>query len=86
MPRFPMKAKMTEQQHEQFYQELVELMRKYSAALDSTECLAIAANMVGKLVALQDKATITPAMAMEIVALNLEDGNAQAMAQFGAKQ
>ena len=41
------------------------------------EILAIAANMVGKLVAMQDQRVVTPAIAMETVAKNIEVGNKQ---------
>lgn len=43
--------------------------------MDALEILAIAAYTVGQLVALQDQRTVTPAMAMEIVANNIEAGN-----------
>jgi hypothetical protein len=35
--------------------------------------------MLGKLVALQDQRTVLPAMAMEIVAQNIECGNKQVL-------
>lgn len=50
-------------------------MEPYADALGSVGMLAVAANLVGKLIALQDQRTMTPAMAMEIVAKNIEAAN-----------
>ena len=69
-------------QHEVAYQDLVALVRRHAEHLSSVEMLAIAANMLGKLVAYQDQRTITPAMAMEVVAQNIEEGNRQAIAKI----
>ena len=62
-------------EHEVAYQDLVTLVRKHADTISSIEMLAIAANMLGKLVAMQDQRAITGAAAMEIVALNIEQGN-----------
>jgi hypothetical protein len=43
--------------------------------MDAIEILAIAAYTLGQLIALQDQRAVTPAMAMEIVASNIEAGN-----------
>jgi hypothetical protein len=43
--------------------------------LSKIEVLAIAANMVGKLVAMQDQRAVSVDLAMETVARNLERGN-----------
>ena len=69
-------------EHEVVYQELVALVRKHADHLSSVEMLAIAANMLGKLVAMQDERTMTSEMAMEIVAQNIEEGNRQAIEQL----
>ena len=50
------------------------------------ELLAVAANLVGKLVAMQDQRTMTPAEAMEIVAMNIEHGNKQVLDQLAASR
>lgn len=68
-------------EHETAYQDLCALLKKHSD-LSPAELLAIAANMVGKLVALQDQRTMSPALAMEIVSRNLEAGNAQVLAEL----
>lgn len=67
--------------HEVLYQELIELMRKWEH-LGAPTMLAVAANMIGKMMALQDQRKMTPDMAMEIVAKNIEIGNAQVLAQL----
>ena len=68
-------------EHEIAYQDIVALVRRHAEHLTSLEMLAIAANMLGKLVAMQDQRTVTPAMCMEIVAQNIEEGNRQAVAE-----
>lgn len=68
-------------EHEIAYQDMVALVRKHTEHLSSIEMLAIAANMLGKLLAYQDQRTITPAMAMEVIAQNIEEGNRQAVAE-----
>lgn len=62
-------------EHEVAYQDLVALINRHAEKLTALELLAVAANMVGKLVALQDQRTTTPEMAMEVVARNIEYGN-----------
>ena len=47
--------------------------------MTALEFLAVAANMLGKLVAMQDQRAVTPAMAMKIVADNIEHGNKDVM-------
>lgn len=66
--------------HQAMRNELIAVMRKYGGKLRSDEVLALAAYTVGQLIALQDQRTMTPAMAMELVASNIEAGNQQAMA------
>lgn len=68
-------------EHEVAYQDIVALVRKHGEHLSAVEMLAIAANMLGKLCAMQDQRSLTPAMVMEIVAQNVEEGNRQAVAE-----
>ena len=69
-------------EHEAAYQDLVALMRKHEDKLTPLELLAIGANMIGKLVALQDQRTTTPAKAMLVVSVNLENGNRSVIEQL----
>lgn len=66
-------------EHEVFYQELANLLKRHADYLSALEMLAVAANMVGKIVAMQDQRTVTPEMAMQIVAHNVEAGNQQVL-------
>lgn len=43
--------------------------------LSAMQMLALASQFVGNLIALQDQRKVTPAMAMEMVAKNIEIGN-----------
>jgi hypothetical protein len=77
-----MSLHLAKPEHEAAYQDLRLLINKHSDKLTGLELLAVAANMLGKLVALQDQRTVTPAMAMEVVAQNLEHGNKQVLEQL----
>ena len=62
-----------------FREGLIELLRAHSGNLDASEMLAIAAYTVGQMVAMQDARKWTPEAAMELVAKNIELGNAHAI-------
>jgi hypothetical protein len=68
--------------HEVLYGEIVALVNRHAGKLTAIEVLAIAANMVGKLVALQDQRTTTPEIAMETVIQNLQAGNQEVLNQL----
>lgn len=60
-------------------QALANAMRPYADKLGPQGMLAVASAFVGQLVALQDQRTMTPAMAMEIVARNIEGANQEVL-------
>lgn len=69
-------------EYEVAYQDICDLVRRHADKLSAVELLAVASNMVGKLVALQDQRTMSPDRAMEIVAENLEHGNKEVLEQL----
>lgn len=69
-----MKVHVAKPEHEICYQDMAAFLRRHEK-LTPLEILAIAANMVGKLVAMQDQRKVTPEMAMQVVSLNIEAGN-----------
>ena len=73
-------------EHEISYQDLCKLVNRHANKLTSLELLAVAANMVGKLIALQDQRVITPAIAMEVVAKNIEYGNKMVLDQLSKSE
>lgn len=77
-----MSIKIAKPEHEVAYQDLCALVNRHADKLTALELLAVAANMLGKLVALQDQRTCTPALAMETVAQNIECGNKQVLDQL----
>jgi Asp-tRNA(Asn)/Glu-tRNA(Gln) amidotransferase B subunit len=77
-----MSLHLAKPEHEVAYQDLCALVNKHAAKLSAIELLAVASNMLGKLVALQDQRTISPAMAMEVVAQNIEHGNKMVLDQL----
>jgi len=69
------KVHMARPEHEVAYQELVALIAKHATKMTPLEILAVAANAVGKIIALQDQRATTPEMALEVVKANIEFGN-----------
>ena len=69
-------------EHEVAYQDICKLISKHAPNFSAVELLAIAANMIGKLLAMQDQRTMTPAQAMEVVAKNIESGNQEIVDQL----
>ncbi|MGE0408736.1 MAG: hypothetical protein AB7P23_05670 [Amphiplicatus sp.] len=65
------------EKHRAFRDDLIGVVRKHGDEMKAEELLAIAAHFVGQLVALQDQRTMTSARAMQIVAHNIEVGNAE---------
>ncbi len=70
--------------HEVVYAELVALLDRHTGDLSALEVLAVAANMVGKIAAMQDQRRGSPEEAMETVAHNIEIGYQQGFAQLAA--
>jgi len=77
-----MSLHLAKPEHEVAYQDLIALVNKHAGKVTSLELLAIGANMLGKMIALQDQRTVTPAFAMEVVASNIEKGNEQVLSQL----
>lgn len=71
--------------HLKFRDDAIALLNKHAGALDATEMLALASHMVGQIVAMQDQRKVTPALAMEIVARNIEQGNGEVLAGLSGK-
>lgn len=69
-------------EHEVAYQDLCALVSRHANELSALELLAVAANMLGKLVAMQDQRQVSPAQAMEVVSRNIELGNRQVLDQL----
>lgn len=61
--------------HTGFMNEMKRAMRKHGKNLTAEELLAIAAQLVGNLIALQDQRKYTSEMVMQIVSENIMIGN-----------
>lgn len=81
-----MSIHLAKPEHEVVYQDLCQLVNKHADKLTSLELLAVAGNMLGKLIALQDQRTVSSTMAMEVVAKNIEHGNKQVLDQLAASK
>lgn len=77
-----MRIKTASPEHEIAYQDICALVNKHANKMTPLELLTIAANMVGKLIALQDQRTTSTELAMETVIRNLESGNQQVIDQI----
>lgn len=66
-------------EHEVAFQDICAMIAKHAEELSAVEVLAIASNLVGKLIAMQDQRRMTPEDAMKIVQDNIEEGNRQAL-------
>lgn len=76
-------SKEPDPRHRAFLDQLKAALGDTGKDLPGEELLAVASQFVGMLVALQDQRRFTPDMAMEIVARNIEIGNATAIATSG---
>lgn len=78
-----MSLHLAKPEHEVAYQDICALIDKHATnAMTGVELLAVAANMLGKLIALQDQRTMTRERALEIVMKNLEHGNQQVLLEL----
>ncbi len=60
-------------------EDLLACLQRHAAQMDALELLGVLSYTVGQFVAFQDQRTVTAAMAMEVVARNIEAGNASAL-------
>lgn len=77
-----MSVHLAKPEHEVAYQDLCQLVNKHADKLTALELLAVAANMLGKLIALQDQRKTSPEMAMKTVSANIEFGNRSVIEQL----
>ena len=66
--------------HLAFRDDAIALLKKHAGDLDGAEMLALSAHLVGQIIAMQDQRKVTPAMALEIVSKNIEQGNGEVLA------
>lgn len=77
-----MGAYLAKPEHEIVYQDVVSLVQRYAGKLKPIEVLAVASNMVGKLIAMQDQFAVSPEQAMQVVSRNIQVGNSQVIEQI----
>lgn len=78
----PMVLISAKPEHEKVFEDLTEVLKRHEKNLTALELLCIMANMVGKIAGLQNKKKMTPAGVMEIIAMNIEEGNRQIVAEL----
>lgn len=77
-----MSIHLAKPEHEVAYQDLCTLVNKHADKLSALELLAVASNMLGKLLAMQDQRTTTADLAKETMIKNIEFGNQQVLDQL----
>lgn len=65
----------TDARHVTFKRDLEKLLRKHAGRLPADHLLAIAAQVLGMIAALQDQRKFTPEMVMAMIADNIQKGN-----------
>ena len=70
----------TRKAHKDFYDDLTSLLGRHAAHLPADELLALASNVVGKILAFQDQRTMTAEGAMALIRENIEIRNREAIA------
>lgn len=73
------KSKAPTPDMEAFRNDILAVLNKHAGTLDASEMLALAAYTTGQIMAMQDARKWSPAMALDVVAKNIEAGNAQAI-------
>jgi hypothetical protein len=66
---------------EAFRKEALALMRKHAGHLSAMEMLGILAYTTGQCIALQDSRKVTAEIAMQVVRMNIQKGNADAVGE-----
>lgn len=74
-----MKPDNTNEHHVVAYHEICALVDRHAANLSLLEMIAVASNIVGKLMAMQDQRTVTPEMMIELVRINMKIGSVEAV-------
>lgn len=75
MANIPMKSVPPTEAVVSFRTEALNLLNKHAGHLDSSEMLAMAAQLVGQLTAMMDQRVWTSETVMELVVSNLQVGN-----------
>ena len=74
-----MKVKSTSAVHREFNDAMKAVLAQFKDRLTGIEMLAVASHLVGVLIAVQDQRRVTREMALDLVAKNIEAGNAEAI-------
>ena len=68
--------------HEAFRREVVDLLKKHTEAMPREEVLAVAAQIVGQIMAMQDQTKMTTLRAQRIIERNITIGHATVVGQL----
>ena len=68
--------------YEGIYQAFAKVLKEYEDELTPLEMLAVASNLVGKLMAMQDQREMTPESVITVVQKNIELGNQQVITEL----
>lgn len=71
--------------HREMHRRIVRFLADITSEMPAVEVLAIAAHIVGQLIALQDQRVMSPNQALDLVASNIDLGNAAAIRELKTK-
>lgn len=63
--------------HHAFRMDVIDVLKKHAGDLPADQMLALAAHLVGQLLALQDQTKMTLQQGLELIGTNIEMGNAE---------
>lgn len=78
----PTKPHQPQARHRAFRADALAVLKKHAGHLTAQEMLALAAHLVGQIIAMQDQRIMSSDMAMQIVIDNIEQGNMEALQQM----
>lgn len=82
MPEFPMKKHATTDADKALHADIAALCKRHLTPDTSERVLAVAAQVVGQVLAMQDQRKFTSEMAMQIVIENIQVGNRHALEEI----
>ena len=77
-----MKAVSANSDHQALRRDLIDLIRKRHGGLSAQEVLAVAAQLVGQILLMQDREHLDPQSAMDLINRNIVLGNQAALADL----
>jgi hypothetical protein len=72
--------------HRAFRDDLIAVLRKHGNEVSAEEMLALSAHLVGQILSMQDQRAMTADRGLEIIRINIEAGNKEAIDYLSASK